>query len=293
MKISAKLVMELRAKTNAGMMDCKKALIQTEGDMQAAMDYLREKGIMKAAKKASRIAAEGLVFAVISEDGKEGAVLELNSETDFVAKNTEFIDFGKNVVKLVLINNFKDIDELNSAEFQSSTVQETLSDLIAKIGENMKLRRFKKESSASFVTIYVHMGGKVAVLVNYNGENNDENQIKAKDVAMHIAAMSPDYLDQKEVPKEVLDKERDILRKQLLEEGKPEKIIDKILIGKLNKFYEENCLLQQKFVKDDKITVSTYLNALHIASFTRFKLGEGLEKRSEDFAAEVEAQMNA
>ncbi len=291
MKISAKLVMELRAKTNAGMMDCKKALIQTEGDMQSAIDYLREKGIMKVAKKSSRIAAEGLVFAAISENGKEGAIFELNSETDFVAKNKDFISFGKDMVKVVLDNNFKDMDEFNSAKFQSITVKETLSNLIVKIGENMKLRRFKKENSTSFVTTYVHMGGKVAVLVNFDGENNEDNQTKAKDVAMHIAAMSPDYLDQKDVTSEVLDKERNILRKQLIEEGKPEKIIDKILIGKINKYFEENCLLQQKFVKDDKITVKAYLGSLTIKSFTRFKLGEGLEKRDEDFAAEVAAQM--
>ncbi len=291
MKISAKLVMKLRAKTNAGMMDCKKALIQTEGDMQAAIDYLREKGIMKVAKKSSRIAAEGLVFAIKTEDGKEGAVLELNSETDFVAKNKDFINFGKEMVKVVLSNNFKDMDEFNSAEFENITVKESLSNLVVKIGENMKLRRFKKENSASFVTTYVHMGGKVGVLVNFDGENNDDNQTKAKDVAMHIAAMSPDYLDQKDVTSEVLDKERNILRKQLLEEGKPEKIIDKILIGKINKYYEENCLLQQKFVKDDKSTIAEYLGSLAVKSFTRFKLGEGLEKRDEDFAAEVAAQI--
>jgi len=291
MSISAKLVMELRAKTDAGMMDCKKALIETNGDLEAAADYLREKGISKAAKKASRIAAEGLVFNAISEDAKIAALVELNSETDFVAKNDEFNAFGKMLTKLVIENDLKTVEELNAFAIDGSTVETKLKELIAKIGENMNIRRFTKATSDSFVTTYLHMGGKIGVALELEGDATDENKTKAKDIAMHVAAMSPDFLDKSEVTQDILDKERAILKAQLIEQGKPEKIIDNILIGKMNKFFEENCLLQQKFVKDDKVTVENYAGDLNINSVYRFKLGEGLEKRNEDFAAEVEAQM--
>ncbi len=291
MSISAKLVMELRAKTDAGMMDCKKALIETNGDLEAAADYLREKGISKAAKKASRIAAEGLVFNATSEDAKIASLVELNSETDFVAKNDEFNAFGKMLTKLVIENDLKTVEELNAFAIDGSTVEIKLKELIAKIGENMNIRRFVKATSDSFVTTYLHMGGKIGVALELTGDVTDENKTKAKDIAMHVAAMSPDFLDKSEVTQDILDKERAILKAQLIEQGKPEKIIDNILIGKMNKFFEENCLLQQKFVKDDKVTVENYAGNLNINSVYRFKLGEGLEKRNEDFAAEVEAQM--
>ena len=293
MGISAKLVMELRRKTDAGMMDCKKALTETNGDLEAATNYLREKGISKAAKKASRIAAEGLVFNAISDDEKITALVELNSETDFVAKNDDFKAFGKMLTKLVIENDLKTVEELNALAIDGSTVETKLKELIAKIGENMNIRRFARISSDSFVTTYLHMGGKIGVALQLNGDVTDENKTKAKDIAMHVAAMSPDFLDKSEVTQEVLDKERAILKAQLIEQGKPENIIDKILIGKMNKFFEENCLLQQKYVKDDKITVENYAGDLKVISVTRFKLGEGLEKRNEDFAAEVKAQMNA
>ncbi|MEA2097435.1 MAG: translation elongation factor Ts [Candidatus Cloacimonadota bacterium] len=293
MNISAKLVMELRGKTDAGMMDCKKALIETSGDLEAAADYLREKGISKAAKKASRIAAEGLVFNAISEDAKIAALVEFNSETDFVAKNNDFRDFGKLLTKLVIENDLKSVDELKAVEIDDSTIETKLSGLIAKIGENMNIRRFARVTSDSFVTTYLHMGGKIGVALQLEGDVTDENKAKAKDIAMHVAAMSPDYLDKSEVTQDALDKERAILKAQLIEQGKPESIIDKILIGKMNKFFEENCLLQQKFVKDDKVTVENYAGNMKIISVERFKLGEGLEKRNEDFAAEVEAQMKS
>ena len=291
MSISAKLVMELRGKTDAGMMDCKKALIETNGDLEAAADYLREKGISKAAKKASRIAAEGLVFNAISEDAKIAALVEFNSETDFVAKNNDFKDFGKLLTKLVIENDLKSVDELKAVEIDGSTIETKLSGLIAKIGENMNIRRFAKVTSDNFVTIYLHMGGKIGVALQLEGDVTDENKAKAKDIAMHVAAMSPDYLDKSEVTQDALDKEKAILKAQLIEQGKPENIIDKILIGKMNKFFEENCLLQQKFVKDDKVTVENYAGNMKIISIVRFKLGEGLEKRNEDFAAEVAEQM--
>jgi len=291
MSISAKLVMELRGKTDAGMMDCKKALIETNGDLNAAADYLREKGISKAAKKASRIAAEGLVFNAISEDAKIAALVELNSETDFVAKNNDFKNFGNLLTKLVIENDLKTVDELKAIEVDGSTIELTLKGLIAKIGENMNIRRIVKVTSNSFVTTYLHMGGKIGVALQLEGDVTDENKAKAKDIAMHVAAMSPDFLDKSEVTQDILDKERAILKAQLIEQGKPEKIIDNILVGKMNKFFEENCLLQQKFVKDDKVTVENYAGNMKIVSVIRYKLGEGLEKRNEDFAAEVAEQM--
>ncbi|MCF7792660.1 MAG: translation elongation factor Ts [Candidatus Cloacimonetes bacterium] len=291
MSISAKLVMELRAKTNAGMMDCKKALIENNGDMEAAVLWLREKGISKAAKKASRIAAEGLVFEASNDE--IAALVEFNSETDFVAKNEEFIAFGQTMANLILENEISNVEELKALKIEDSNVETKLTDMIAKIGENMNIRRLARVKADGFITTYLHMGGKIGVILNMTGEATEENKEKAKDVAMHVAAMSPDFLDKSEVTEEILEKEKSIMKAQLLEEGKPENIIDKILIGKMNKFYEENCLLQQKFVKDDKITIAQYLGKdLGIKEVVRFKLGEGLEKRNEDFAAEVAAQMN-
>lgn len=290
MSISAKLVMELRAKTNAGMMDCKKALIENNGDMEAAALWLREKGISKAAKKASRIAAEGLVFEASNQD--VAVLVEFNSETDFVAKNEEFINFGNTLANLVLENDISTVEELKALNIDDQTVESKLTEMIAKIGENMNIRRLARIKADGFVTTYLHMGGKIGVILNMVGEATEENKTKAKDVAMHVAAMSPDFLDKSEVTPEILEREKNIMKAQLLEEGKPENIIDKILIGKMNKFYEENCLLQQKFVKDDKITVAQYLGKdLNIKEVVRFKLGEGLEKKNEDFAAEVAAQM--
>jgi len=293
MSISAKLVMELRAKTGAGMMDCKKALIETNGDLLTAIDYLREKGISKAAKKAARVASEGLVFISVSNDGKTGAMLELNSETDFVAKNEDFINFGNKLVNLILTNDISTVNDLKNLEVDGSKINDQLASLIATIGENMNIRRFKKAVSNSFVTTYIHMGGKIGVLLNTEGEINEENKTKAKDITMHIAAMAPDFMDRIDVPEDILEKEKTIVRAQLLEQGKPENIIDKILIGKMNKYYEENCLLQQKFVKDDKLTVTQYAGELKIISFDRFKLGEGIEKKEEDFASEVATQIKA
>ena len=208
-----------------------------------------------------------------------------------MAKNDEFKSFGKLLTKLVIENNLKTVEDLKAFEVDGSTIEIKLKGLIAKIGENMNIRRFAKVTSDNFVTTYLHMGGKIGVALQLEGEATDENKTKAKDIAMHVAAMSPDYLDKSEVTQDALDKERAILKAQLIEQGKPESIIDKILIGKMNKFFEENCLLQQKFVKDDKVTVENYAGNMKIVSMIRFKLGEGLEKRNEDFAAEVAEQM--
>ena len=291
MSISAKSVMALRKKTGAGMMDCKKALTATDGDVDKAITFLREKGISKAAKKADRIAAEGLIFSYISEDNKKGAILELNSETDFVAKNNDFVNFGKTAVKFVVDNSINSIDELKNSTIDGKPFSEALASLIATIGENLNVRRIELIVTEGFVVSYTHMGGKIGVLVNCSTNSNEENIVKARDIAMHAAAMDPSYFDKSEVTQEILDKEKAIMKVQLISEGKPEAIIEKILIGKMNKFYEENCLLQQKFVKDDKITVEKFAAEMKIASFVRYKVGDGIEKKSEDFAAEVAAQI--
>jgi elongation factor Ts len=291
MSIAAKLVMELRAKTNAGMMDCKKALTECNGNLDDAIQYLREKGILKAAKKAERVAAEGLVFDIVSDDEKKGLILEINSETDFVAKNESFQMLGNKIANFLLQNDITSVEDLNQCKLENVTIHEHLADLIAKIGENIAIRRFAKEISDSFITTYIHMGGKIGVIVNFSGEPSDENKAKGKDIAMHIAAMAPDFLNESDVPDDVLEKEKNILKAQLLEEGKAEQIIDKILVGKIQKFYEDNCLIHQKFVKDDKISVKEYVGKLAIRSFTRYKLGEGIEKEQKDFASEVAAQI--
>lgn len=291
MSISAKVVMELRKKTGAGMMDCKKALKETNGDIEAAITFLREKGISKAAKKADRVAAEGLIFAYVSEDNKKGAIVELNSETDFVAKNKDFVNFGEMIVKFVVNNNISTLEKLKASKIDGKEFNEVLTSLIATIGENLNIRRIHLIETTGFVASYIHMGGKIGVLVNSSSEATEENITKARDIAMHAAAMDPRFFDKSEVTQDILDKEKSIMKTQLLEEGKPEKIIDKILIGKMNKFYEENCLLQQKFVKDDKQTVEAYTGDMKLEGFVRFKVGDGIEKKSEDFAAEVAAQI--
>ncbi|MGL6063732.1 MAG: translation elongation factor Ts [Fusobacteriaceae bacterium] len=294
-EITASSVKELRERTGAGMMDCKKALIEMNGDMEKAIDLLREKGIAKAAKKAGRIAAEGLVFDAVSSDNKTAIVLEFNSETDFVTKNPEFKELGLRMTELALKSNVKTVEELNNTEIQpGKTVAVALTDLISKIGENMNVRRFEKVTTTGFVTTYNHLGGKLGVIVEMNGDITTENIAKAKDIAMHVAAMDPGYCDKAEVTTTDLDREREISRKQLESEGKPAQIIEKILIGKMNKFYEDNCLVSQIFVKaENKETVAEFAGAMKVVSFKRYKVGDGIEKAEVDFAAEVAAQLNA
>ncbi len=292
--ISASLVKELRERTGAGMLDCKKALEANDGDIEKAIDYLREKGIAKAVKKAGRIAAEGLIFDAVSADHKKAVILEFNSETDFVAKNVEFKDFGKKLVELVLVKNIATLEALNEAEFEAGkTVATALTELIAKIGENMNLRRLSVvEAKDGFVETYSHLGGKLGVVVEMSGTATEANLIKAKDIAMHVAAMDPKYLSADQVTTTDLEHEKEIARKQLEEEGKPAQIIEKILVGKMNKFYEENCLVDQVFVKaENKETVAQYAGDIKVLSFVRFKVGDGIEKKEEDCAAEVAAQI--
>ncbi len=293
MAVTAKDVKELRERTGAGMLDCKKAL-EEMGTIDKAIDYLREKGIAKAAKKAGRTAAQGLIFTLEAADAKTAVVLEFNSETDFVAKNPEFVEFGNALVAIVLEKGISTIEELKAASFQDTTVEGHLTNLIAKIGENMNLRRLEVVKTEGFVTTYNHLGGKLGVIVEMSGEATEANVTKAKDIAMHVAAMDPKYLESSQVSTDDLDKEREIARKQLLEEGKPEAIVEKILIGKMNKFYEDNCLVNQIFVKAvAKETVAQYAGDIKVLSFKRYKVGEGIEVEVVDFAAEVAAQLNA
>ena len=289
MAISTALIKELRERTGAGMLDCKKALEENGGDIEKAIDWLREKGIAKAAKKSGRVAAEGLVFAAVSADRKKGAILEFNSETDFVAKNDEFKNFGEKLVQLSLEQDLTSEDELKAFELEGKKVEDNLTELIAKIGENMNIRRLKLVSTDGFIETYIHLGGKIGVLLNVSGEATPENVEKAKGVAMHVAAMDPKYLNSEQVTADDLEREKEIARHQLQQEGKPENIIEKILDGKMRKFYEENCLVNQKYVRDDSVTIEKFIAPSSIISFDRFKVGEGIEKEESDFAAEVAA----
>ena len=289
MAITTALIKELRERTGAGMLDCKKALEENGGDIEKAIDWLREKGIAKAAKKSGRVAAEGLVFAAVSADRKKGAILEFNSETDFVAKNDEFKTFGEKLVQLSLEHDLPSEDELKAFELEGKKVEDNLTELIAKIGENMNIRRLKLVSTDGFIETYIHLGGKIGVLLNVSGEATPENVEKAKGVAMHVAAMDPKYLNSDQVTADDLEREKEIARHQLQQEGKPENIIEKILEGKMRKFYEENCLVNQKYVRDDSVTIEKFIAPSSIISFDRFKVGEGIEKEEADFAAEVAA----
>jgi len=294
---TAKDVKELRERTGCGMMDCKKALTETNGDFDKAVDYLREKGLATAAKKAGRIASEGLVDIVV--DGNVGAMVEINSETDFVAKNDEFKDFVKNVARQVIAVNPADLDALLESKFiddESMTIKDLITEKIAKIGENMNIRRFARYEGG--VVGYVHAAGRIGVMVKVEADlANEEAAAAAKDCAMQIAAINPLYKDRDSVPSEDLEKEKSIIKAQIKEDpknaSKPDNIIDKMLIGKVNKFYEQNCLVEQAFVKDDSVTVGKYLESkgVKLVDFVRFEKGEGLEKREDNFAEEVASMM--
>ena len=290
--ITAEQVKSLREKTGAGMMDCKKVLTETDGDMEKAMELLRERGIAKAAKKSDRIAAEGLVYALVSDDKKVGAVVEVNAETDFVAKNQEFRDFVANVAKQVVEKNPADVDALlaQDAIFEAGkTVQAVLTDKIATIGENMSIRRFVRYESTGIVGSYIHGDGKIGVLVDMPKGNEN----LAKDICMQIAAARPEYVKQDEVPADVLAKEMEILKAQAMNEGKPAEIAEKMVQGRIGKFYAEICLVDQPFVKNPDIKVKDLLKQEdgEVVKFVRMEKGEGLEKRQENFAEEVMKQI--
>ena len=289
--VTAALVKELREKTGAGMMDCKKVLTETDGDLEKAAELLREKGITKAAKKSGRVAAEGMVEAYISEDEKVGAIVEVNSETDFVAKNEEFRTFVMDVAKQIVKNNPESVEALlaEPAMFEEGkTVNEALIGKIATIGENISIRRFARfETTDGLIEKYIHGDGKIAVLVNMTSGTKE----LAKDVCMQIAAARPEFIDRDQVPAERVEKEKEILKIQTMNEGKPEAIAEKIVMGRINKFYEEICLVDQEFVKDPSKKVSEILKDSKVLEFARFETGEGIEKKEENFAEEVMKQL--
>lgn len=305
MAVTAQMVKELREMTGAGMMDCKKALTETNGDIEKAVDYLRENGMAKAAKKAGRIAAEGISFVKLSEDWKHAVAVEVNSETDFVAKNEEFRTFVSEVADQILASNAKDVDALLAEAWtkdSSSTVEQVLASKIATIGENIKIRRFVKLESAGAVAAYDHMNGKIGVLVNAEADGANEKVITVlKDVAMQVAALNPKYVSREEVDQEYIAHETEVLKTQATLEnpGKPENIIEQMVKGRLAKELREICLLDQAFVKDGDLTVGQYLEKMSkelgsnitVKSFVRFETGEGIEKKQENFADEVAKQM--
>ena len=289
--ITAELVKNLREKTGAGMMDCKKVLTETNGDMEKAAELLRERGIAKAAKKSGRVAAEGLVAAYVSEDKKVGAVVEVNAETDFVAKNDEFKAFVADVAEIVTLENPADVDALLEVKYKGTekTVKEVLTDTIATIGENMSIRRFQRFESEGLVESYIHGDGKIAVLVSFaKGES-----ALAKDVCMQIAAAKPEYLNREAVPQDAVQKEMEILKAQAMNEGKPAEIAEKMVLGRIGKYYSEICLLDQEFVKDPNVKVGDLIKSkgAEMVAFARFEKGEGIEKREENFAEEVMKQL--
>ena len=305
MAFTAQDVKTLREMTNVGMMDCKKALTETDGDMDKAVEWLREKGLAKAAKKAGRIAAEGMAYAEVCPECGVGAVVEVNCETDFCAKSDLFVAFVKDICKVVLKDNPADVEALMNCKYPGSelTVAETLPEKVMSIGENLQIRRFVRYGENPSVA-YVHAGGKIGVLVNLAVEGGIDATEIGKDVAMQIAALNPRFWDKSEVTEEVLEQEKKIAMALMDQDpknaSKPAAIKEKIVMGKMNKFYQENCLLQQEFVKDGSMSVEKYIasaakalgGSVKFVTAVRFAKGEGIEKKEEDFAAEVAAQMN-
>lgn len=288
--MSASLVKELRELTGAGMLDCKKALEACNGNIDDAIAWLREKGISKAAKKADRIAAEGLADILI--EGNKAVIVEVNSETDFVAKNQEFKDLVKAILKAIIENEPKTNEDVLNLVVDGETVNDLIVNKTAKIGEKLSFRRFSKieKNDEQVFGSYIHMGGKIAVLTRLNGANEEV----AKDVAMHAAAMRPSVVRREQVPQEEVEKEREILKEQAINEGKPADIAEKMVMGRIQKYYKENCLIHQSFVKNGDIDVETYVknNGGVVKSMIRYEVGEGMKKRSENFAEEVAKQIN-
>ena len=297
--VTSAMVKELRERTSAGMMDCKKALVESDGDMEKAIEWLREKGLSQAAKKASRIAAEGVVAQYISEDGTVGVIVEVNCETDFVAKTDNFVNFCNNVAKHIAKANPADVDTLLTQAFvddASKTMSDLVSEATVAIGEKISIRRFARYETTGVVSTYIHMGGKVGVLVEVSTDKQDD---EIKVFALQIAAAKPEAVRREEVDAAKLEKEKEILRAQAINEGKPEKIVDRMVEGRIEKYYKEVCLLEQPFVKDgDKsikglmaeVAKATGAN-LDVVRFARFERGEGIEKRQDNFAEEIAAQM--
>ena len=304
MAVTAQMVKELREMTGAGMMDCKKVLVETDGDMDKAVELLREKGLAKAAKKAGRVAAMGLVKTAFAEGGKAAAIVEVNSETDFVAKNDEFVSFVETLAKMALENDAADMDAwMALREGDGGGVQDVLTNKIATIGENMSIRRFERLAEPGVVyTGYIHGNGSIGVIVGIKTDATaDDIAVVGKDVAMQVASMNPKFLDETQVDQDWLASETEIAKQQLLNEGKKEELLDRIIPGKIKAILKEVCLVDQKFVKDGDLTVKEYVDGaaksagkdMAVASMIRYEVGEGIEKKEEDFAAEVAAQQAA
>ena len=285
MNITASMVKDLRTQTGAGMMDCKKALVEAEGDIAKAVDILREKGLSQAAKKASRVAAEGAVGSAVSEDGKTGTILEVNCETDFVGTNEDFRNLAASIADQILAVNPADVEALLDSEIDGKKVRDLVTEAVAKIGENISVRRFVRyESAEGKVYSYIHGGGKIGVLVEMIGADDE----LGKDIA------NPSYLDRTQVSQAEIDHEKEVLAVEARNEGKPENIIEKMVIGRINKYYKEVCLVDQEFIKDGDLTISKLLKSKNasVVRFARYQLGEGIEKKQDDLAAEVAKQLN-
>lgn len=304
MAVTAQLVKELRERTGAGMMDCKKVLVETDGDIDKAIELLREKGLAKAAKKAGRIAAEGLVKVAMTPDHDAAAIIEVNSETDFVAKNEEFVQFVEKLAEMALNADNDNMEDFRSMYYEDEgTVDDALKSKIAKIGENLNIRRFHKLNTPGVVyTSYIHGGGKIGVVVGIKTDASaDEIETCAKDVAMQVASMSPKFVNDEQVDPGWLESETEIARQQLLNEGKPEELLERIIPGKIKAILKEVCLVDQKFVKNSDMTVAQYVESvakeigkpMTVVEMVRYEVGEGIEKKEEDFAAEVAAQQAA
>ncbi|MDX8411943.1 MAG: translation elongation factor Ts [Mariprofundaceae bacterium] len=295
-QVTASQVKQLREKTGAGMMDCKKALSETAGDMEAAVDFLRKKGLSASEKKAGRVAAEGLVASI--SEGNVGVLIEVNSETDFVSKNDMFQDFVARLAALVLVKAPADVEALLKFDFgDGKTVSEALNYMVANIGENINIRRIERaEVADGTVGTYVHAGGKIATMVGISGAADHAAQTLARDFAIHVAAANPRYINRDQVAVDAVEREREVLSERARATGKPDNIIEKIVDGQMNKFYAEVCLLEQGFVKDTDQTIDKVLKATaadaNVVAMHRFQLGEGIEKAASDFAAEVAAQAN-
>ena len=305
MAFTNKDVMALREKTGVGMMDCKKALQESDGDVEKAIDYLREKGLAKQAKKASRVAAEGMAYATVDYDKKVGVVVEVNSETDFAAKSDKFVDFVKDIADVIINANPADVDALLAADMNGQTVADVLRDKVMVIGENLSIRRFVRYEGDCVA--YVHGGGRIGVLVKFEADaaaSGSEALIECgKDIAMQIAALNAAYLNEASVPAEVLEHEKEVqlalIKNDPKNANKPEAVLEKMITGKMRKYFEEICLLNQAFVKDGNLTVAQYVEqqakvaggAMELTAFVRFEKGEGIEKREDDFASEVASMM--
>ena len=298
--VTSAMVKELRERTNAGMMDCKKALVNSDGDMDKAIDWLREKGLAQAAKKASRVAAEGVVTQYVTPCGCTGVIVEVNCETDFVAKTDNFVNFANNVAKHIAMANPADLDELLAQKFvddESKTIADLISEATVAIGEKISVRRFARYETEGVVSTYIHMGGKVGVMVEVATDAKDSDAVKefAHDLALQIAAAKPEAVRREEVDATKLEKEKEIQRAKALEAGKPEKIVDRIVEGQIEKYYKEVCLLDQQFVKDGDKTIKGLMAevakaagcTLDVVRFARFERGEGIEKRQDNLAEEI------